>query len=594
MTVHNCFVFQFNPNPPAESTSLSDRMGPFITWDFQDRLFLDRPETTGRPGILWCVEKQRGAAHEKSREMGVSWMYLLLEAWLGQFHPYYDCLNISRSADAVDDKSKKSLFAKLRFILGNQPAWMTGEVDDKLMFLGFKNTKSEITGEASTGRAGVGGRGSPILIDEFAEIREDKAVREKTAQTGGCRFFVSTHLGVNTEFYQLTTNPEYIKFVTHWTQHPNKNKGLYSWDETRHKLRFWRYDTSTGTIVESENTYDYGPNYNFVKDGSPTGGAHPGIRSPFYDKMALEIGDQHGVAMQLDIDPKGAARQFFDAILIARLKRQARQPDFEGVLDYDERGYPHRLTPAPGGPVKLWVKLDQDGNPPRVLHGGGVDVSGGRGKTPSCFTLTNAVTGAKVLEYANARIEPRDFATLVVSLCRLFVDEKGTTPKIAWENQGPGGNFGQQVLDLGYTNFYRKKSHDKIGRPNTETIGWNPVSMAMMLRDYHLALSKGEFENPSEAALDECLSFEHDGRGGVTNAEAKTKDAEDAHLNHGDRVVADGLSWMICKDLGRLTTQKALKQTLQDKDPVAFRRTMAYRFQLELAERDDQPEWEHD
>ncbi len=591
----NLFVFQFNPDPPEGANRVIDRMGPFITWDFQDRALLDTPETTGHKGILWCVRKRRGAVIEKARKQGASWLFLIVQAWLCTFHQYVDCLCVSRSADAVDDKTKKSLFAKLRFILENLPDWMKGPIADTSMYLHWKKTHSEITGEASTSRSGVGGRGSPILIDEFAEIREDTAVRNKTAMTGGCRFFVSTHLGVNTEFYKLTTNPDYVKIVMHWTAHPHMNQGLYSYDMKDHKVRFWRYDKATGKIVEKpHNDFDYGADFHFVKDGTPTGGIHPGIRSPWYDKACIEIGDSHGVAMQLDIDPKGAARQFFDPILIARLKRSCLPPRWEGVLDHDEQGNPVRLAEVPGGPIKLWCELDADGQPPKAAYGGGCDISGGRGKTPSCFTLTNGVTGAKVLEYVNSRIEPKDFGSFVVALCKMFVDANGNLPKIAWEHHGPGTNFGAQVIELKYTNVYRKVSVDRLGHPRSNTMGWNPNQMGMMLRDYHHALSRGEFQNLSEPALDECLSFEHDGRGGVVNATSLTEDAEDARENHGDRVVADGLSWLICKDMGKLTTQKAAKMQAKDKDPVAYRRSMAYRFELEAMEAEQELVWESD
>ena len=165
------FVWQFNPKKKNTAA-----VGPFILWDFQEAVLLDRPESVRMPeitkgmGVIWCYENDRSLVVQKSREMGISWLMLLVQDWLALFHPYFQSLNISRSADAVDDKSPNSLFWKLRFVHEYLPDWLKGEIKQEKMYLGYDRTKSVITGEASTGRAGVGGRAGVIFVDEFPLI----------------------------------------------------------------------------------------------------------------------------------------------------------------------------------------------------------------------------------------------------------------------------------------------------------------------------------------------------------------------------------------------------------------------------------------
>jgi hypothetical protein len=117
----NTFVFQFNPNKKGMESVM-----PFIAWDFQERALVGRPETTGTRGILWCYEHDRSAVIEKSRKMGATWLFLIVQDWVALFHPYFQSLNISRSAEAVDDKSPNSLFWKMRYMHENLPDWLKG------------------------------------------------------------------------------------------------------------------------------------------------------------------------------------------------------------------------------------------------------------------------------------------------------------------------------------------------------------------------------------------------------------------------------------------------------------------------------------
>jgi len=570
----NSFVWQFNPKKEP-----NERVGPFVTWRCQEKLLL------GDPGIIWCMKHNRSAVIEKSRDMGISWLFLIFQDYLSHFFPYTQALNISRSADAVDDKSPNSLFWKIRFMHKYLPAFLRGEVTEEKMYFGYPN-KSVVTGEASTGRAGVGGRSSLVFVDEFPLIKEDVEVRQRTAENADCRFFNGTHQGTGTEFYRLTQSPEFYRFVIHWTRHPLKNPGMYSYDAQQKKLRFWRYSEDMDQLVETENKYNYEPHYSFVKDGTPTGGPHPGIRSPWYDKKVREIGTARGAAMELDINPSGSVSQFFDPILIRTLTEQyACEPYWTGHLIYDDQtGRAIRLDETPAGIVKLWCPL-LDGKPPRSFYGMGVDVAAGTGATPSCVSVVDGRTGEKVCEVATAHLDPKELAALVFALCEMFVDDNGIGAKVCWENQGPGVPFGKRLWeDFGYRNLYFRFNEMDMRKKSSATPGWAPNSTLtrMVLSDYSEALRTRMFLNRSHKALEETLSFRYDSRGDVENAKSRrTDDPAAARHNHADRVIADALAWKMVKDEGFAKGGVKWKNTqVVEADPC----TMAYRLKMNLKE----------
>src|SRR5688572_4085952 len=58
----NTFVYQFNPK---EKKNRFLKMGPMITWDYQDHALVSRDPR--KPGLLWCIENDEDCIIEKSR-----------------------------------------------------------------------------------------------------------------------------------------------------------------------------------------------------------------------------------------------------------------------------------------------------------------------------------------------------------------------------------------------------------------------------------------------------------------------------------------------------------------------------------------------
>lgn len=538
----NAFVVQFNPRKKGEKAM---KVGPFITWPFQEEAV--NSQDPARPGMLWCIEHDEDLLIEKSREMGASWLMVLVHLWLYLYHDWQKFLFISRSEKAVEDEDPDSLFWKIDFVLDYLPDWSIpgGRAALKRRKLFFGNANgSSITGEASTGKAGVGGRATSMPIDEFSQIKEDYEVLHRTSDTTGCRIFNGTHRGLDTAFYELSRRVDMKKLVMHWSQHPDKNRGLYRAVE--------------GKVVVLDKSYAFPPDYHFVMDGSPTGGPYPGLRSPWYDKECRRKGDKRAVAMDLDIDPSGSVSQFFDPIAVRVLQETyCTEPRWHGDLLYDpDAGRPLQLTAAPGGPLELWCPLDAQGKPPAGRYAIGSDISTGNGATPSCLSVVNRDTGEKAGQYQNAWIAAESFAALSVALCWLFADEEGNGAAFCWEHHGPGINYGNKVIELGYRNvYYRKAELGALKQKNSDLPGWIPLppNKRVTLEEYRAALYARQFLNRSRRALEECLAFKWGDSNNIVHAHEVNEDPTKARVNHADLAMADALAWKMCKEQRRLT-----------------------------------------
>lgn len=545
----NLFVWQFNPKKKGNAA-----IAPFITWDFQDALFLDTPETTGEKGILWCYEHDKSMVVQKSREMGLSWCFLIAEDWLSLFHPHVQSLNISRNEKAVDAANPDSLFWKVRYMHGLLADWLKGPIVQHKLHFEFEKTGSYINGEASTGEAGVGGRASVVFVDEFPLIKEASEVRQRTAGTSDCRFFNGTHQGVGTEFARLcdrTLNPEIILRTIHWSQHPDKKKGLYEYDPEH-----------PGVPIIHDKTFDFPPDFEFVLDGTPTGGPRPGVRSPWYDSKCRDIGEARAIAMELDIDPQGSAKQFYSPIVIRELIQEfCRPPVWEGTIEYDElTGHFKGIQQVPNGRLKLWAMPDRFGRLPASEYRVGADVSMGTGATPSCASGGDASKGLKVLEYAIADKNPDEFACICTAICWFLQDRAGGPARLCWESAGStGSKFGQRISKLGFTNIHMHVEEFMRGAKSSNRAGWYPTEKTKISlhMDYRTALEKRWILNPSRSSLVELLNFMYNSIGNLVHAGAENEpDPSGARGNHGDMGTADAIMWMLSKDLGVMPTLK--------------------------------------
>lgn len=517
----NAYVWQYNPN-----NAIGKEVGPFITYPFQDEAIF---------ALHAAIEDKHDLVIEKSREVGVSWICDMVFEHLAHFKKNLKFLIISRNAEAVDSNDPDSLFWKLDHLHKWLPNWLKPRLKRRDMFFGFEETGSTITGQATTGKAGVGGRATAAFFDEFSQVREDYEVLNRTADTTKCRIFNGTHKGLDTAFHELTQRVDMKKLRIHWSQHPEKNRGLYQFNE----------ETKRVDILDKK--YEFPHTYDFIMDGK--------LRSPWYDAECVRRNNPRAVAEDLDIDPHSSMSQVFDGQLIRTLTRAyCIDPYWEGDVAFDpQTGKLIELVHRDGGPLRLWIHMSPDGKPARNNYASGADIAIGEGATPSVLTIFNADTGEQVAEYANAHIRNVEFGELSVALAWLFQNAHGDGMKMAWDKPGAGVKYGQRIIELGYRNVYFNTEETKMMPVESESPGWwpNEERKRVLIETYSHALKSRKCVMRSELSLKECLAFRWKSGNKIEHSgSVNKKDPTKAGDNHGDRVISAALGWKMVLSLG--------------------------------------------
>jgi hypothetical protein len=549
------FVWQFNPLKDGAE------IGAFVLRPFQAEILRT---------LLDAKEAGDDVVIEKSREMGGTYLCLLLLLWFAIFHTNKKLLVISRNEEAACSRADPlSVFWKIECVLKYLPDSMVGEVKRHKKSFRFVRTNSYVTGTASTHAAGVGDRAAMIFLDEFSQVEDDKEMRQGTANTSDFRVFNGTHLGTDKEFYNLCAHsPEIKKVQMHWSMDPDKAKGLYQYDPLR---------PSVPVLLDAG--FSFPPDYPFVLDGSPTGGPRPGVRSPWYDKKAAKIGSTHGVAMDLDINPTGSVDQFFDAIVIRRLVDAARPPLWRGDLRYDrDSGVPSGLVESPDGIVHLWTVPDLSGRVAPAPYGAGTDLGEGVGATASTLSIFDGRTGTKVCQVEVFDMDIHRFAALAVALCRWFCDTEGRPALLCWEKSGSlASHFKKDLADLDFWRIYYHTTAEATVAVVSDIPGFYPTPQAkgQLLRDYKFGLRDGECVNYSEKSLRQTLAFTVNPKGEPLHPSDRTHGSGVRARDHGELVIADALGWMMVRKLdARRVAEKSEKEL--ERDPpygsIAYRR----------------------
>lgn len=521
----SAFVFQTNPDKFGKED------GPMIPYPFQIeamRLVMDE-----------LLVKRGDVLIEKSRKMGWSWLSLIMLDWLCLFHHRKNVFVISHSEQAVDTPDDpSSLFWKLRFIHKYLPSWMTRGLKKRKLGFHYPATDSNLNGGATTERSGVGGRATVVMMDEFSKHKRDAEIWGQTHHTG-VRLVIGTHYGIAGKFFELTQERTRFKIVSHWSQHPVFAEGLY------------RYNRETNKVEVLDKQYEYPLNFQFVMNGEPDGGPFPCLRSPWYDHEDRRANSRRDMAMHLDIHPQGSVSQFFHPVttILRLIADKCRLPVWEGDIRHDENGGDVKLIERRGGPLRLWIKPDAYGRLARSRYFAAADVSTGRGITPSCISGIDGLRGQKVAEFTSAKIDELSLSPVAIAFCNLLLDEEGNGAKFVWETPGPGVKFGEKVRELGYGNIYRQMREDMFTRKMTERVGWVKTDKTglKLLEEYKDALFTETLTNPSKEAMEETLDFFYNDQGYPEHGKLNVGEPGGAKVNHGDRVIADAMAWMLAK-----------------------------------------------
>jgi len=484
----NAFCWTYDPR-------VGDGTLPFLTYDFQNTALLEMEDAIGHRDIVI----------KKSRDMGASWMLLTVFEWRWHFRNSQSFLLVSRNEDYVDKPGNpKSLFWKIDFIHKYLPGWMKPRITRTKLRLTNEDNGSTIDGESTTGDVARGDRRTAIGLDEFAAFDVDAGYRAlaSTRDATKCRVFNSTPSGTNNAFFDLATSETMQRVTLHWTQHPIKSAGSYK-------------DSQGKT------------------------------RSPWYDEECKRCANPQEIAQELDIDFAGSDYQFFDVRMLDRLMEETASPPLAiGELLHNQvNASIESFDPAPKGKLRLWVNPDAHGNlPTDRKYVIGADIAAGTGSSNSVLSIGDCRTGEKVGELVTPHLRPDQLATYAVALGRWFCGP-GKEALLIWEAPGPGRNYGDRILELGYKNIWYKK--DQTGK-QAKIPGWWPTKdeKRSLYSDYRTALSTSHFINRSMDALRECKEIVFAATGWITHSRSlRTIDPSGARENHGDRPTADALLW---------------------------------------------------
>lgn len=521
----NTFCFTFDPR-------LDEKVVPFITYNFQD-VNLD--------SIKQSMERPVDQLSEKSRDMGASWMNLVVMEWKWQFSAYSTFRLLSRNEDLVDrNEDPDSLFWKLDFLLEHQPIWLMPDYNRVHLLFKNEDNKATLTGLSTTSDAATGGRCTAMLLDEFAKVPDGYGMLSSTRDVTRCRIFNSSHKGTATAFYKLSTG-KIMKSVMHWSVHPGKSKGMYHAEGNKIIL----HDNFRGEVTVTGEKYNYPEDYPFRKDGK--------LRSPFYDNECDRAAHPMEIAQELDMDPFSSDSQFFDSYMIAEIEKEnVCNPFAEGMVEYDEDsleplGFEHRKN----GHLKLWIQPDYMNKIDRNIEMGcGADISAGTGASNSALTFVDLRTGEKLAEYANSNVKPEHFARITVALCTFFNDAF-----LVFDASGPTGRvFSDELIRVGYRNLYYRRDEVGISKKVSDKPGvfLNTKERAAILGQYRRSLKDRTFIQRSSLANQECLAYiQKTGEEIIHSSAANSIDPSGAGQSHGDRCIADCLADKCVQFLGK-------------------------------------------
>ncbi len=486
--------------------------GFFYTLDVRRRPFHDRPFTT-YPfqdetilSLVAAINDGNDLVIEKSRDMGVSWMVILVYLWFW-LSPEggADFLLGSRIEDYVDKKGDmRTLLEKARYGLYRLPKFLRPKGFKKSRHDNFKRlnnpeTGASITGESNNPNFSTGGRYLSTLFDEFAKWENtDESAWMDAGDASPCRVAVSTPFGAGGRYYSLVTDPGKKKLTLHWSLHPRKAEGLCCiWPKPE----------------EAEDTVD--PDH------------WVGLSSPWYESECLRR-DEDEIAQNLDINYIGAGNPVFDkksGKRLGQLLRSPKEPTGFFILD----PFSYQLFPV-GSPRDTDNHILEWEEPkPHYSYTLGIDVA--EGKQDGDYSIVKVLcreTESIVGTFAS-RIDEVQLARIVVAMGRRW------TPNwTAIETNGPGlATFDLCAVDMLVPYLFMMPRFDQARGGVSFTKGWKTTTSSRnkLISGIKEWLLNGEGWADSRFVA-ECTTF-------VRN---KTGKPEAKSGCHDDEVIAFGIA----------------------------------------------------
>jgi len=535
---------------------------PFITHPYQDQVLVEIWDAAGLFG-----GRRRDVHIKKSRDMILTWTCVAAHIWPFVFWDMIAYLWVSRKEEYVwKAGDPKALFSRGSFMLDMLPPFLQPPLEDKKLHLQNLLNGAAIDGESTTENASAGDKRGQILLDEFALSDNGFAMLVATSQAADSRVFNSTPRGTGTAFYEIEqdqSNKLMTRIRLHWPIHPEHGAGLYTHVK--------------GRLMILDKEYQFPADFEFVFD------ADYKARSPWYDIQCQRAGSKREIAQELDMNDFGAGDAWFDDEDLRTAEQFVRPPFLRGKLRIDmETAEPKEFTEFPNGNLELWIPIETaTERPVPARYVVGCDISAGTGASDSTACIGNADTREKVAQLVANDIGPHEFAELVVALCRWFNDAF-----LGWEAPGPGRQFGERVLELGYGNiFYQSESSGPAAKPKKNEIpGWWPTNQTKqtLLAFYRRVWARGDFVNRSDESIKQARRYQFGPNNTVIYAGQRSDDASGTGDNHGDLVIGDALC---CKMMFE-------RQRIPDTRPEVPKNSLYwYRRELEMQQAEEANAW---
>lgn len=186
------FAWTFNPRQAPYDF-------PFNLYPFQVRLIEE---------LCDCIDNGSPFLIKKSRDMGATWIILLVFQHYWLYKPGSDFHLTSITENDVDQIGNKStLFEKLRYNLRFLPKWMAPQLSkqhDSYMKLINPNNGNSITGQAPVLDFGRSQRYRAVMMDEMARLKNGAAMYGSVTSSTDCIIMPYTPYGKSNEAYRLS------------------------------------------------------------------------------------------------------------------------------------------------------------------------------------------------------------------------------------------------------------------------------------------------------------------------------------------------------------------------------------------------------
>jgi len=217
----NNFCYTFSPKTRVKHL-------PFITFEFQDST------------IQWVVDHIEGKKDgliEKSREMGITWLvFCVIPLYYWLFRDGVHFLLGSYKEALVDDRTDKSIFGKIDYLVRGLPKWMLPKNFNiqkhrtKLKLINPVN-QNLIAGDTMNPEFGRGARCTAVFFDELGFWDYAKDAWDACGDTTECRIANSTPHGYN--YYAYLGDSGISKLTLLWKLHPFKTQEWYEYEKAR-------------------------------------------------------------------------------------------------------------------------------------------------------------------------------------------------------------------------------------------------------------------------------------------------------------------------------------------------------------------------